>query len=69
MTDSSKITRTLGSGGIKGRKQEIDLLSLALPDYVYRQSHPALKHFQKYLYGYIVHQYYEYMDPEVSCFK
>ncbi len=60
--------RNLCAGGIKGQRQEIDLLSLSIPDYVYRGAHPALCHLQKMLCHYIVDQYSQYLEQQVQTF-
>jgi hypothetical protein len=66
--DPSKFVRNFCAGGIKGRKQEIDLLSLSIPDYVYRGAHPALCHLQRTLCHFIVDQYSQYLEQQVQTF-
>jgi hypothetical protein len=62
----AKIQRWFTSGGLKGRRQEIDLLSLSVSDYTFRQSHPPLQHLQKNLAAFIVRQFSDCLEPEVS---
>jgi hypothetical protein len=66
--DHHKLVRSFCAGGIKGRRQEIDLLSLSIPDYVYRGAHPALGRLQKTLCHFIVDQYSQYLEPQVQTF-
>ena len=65
LTEFKGIRRKFMSGGIKGRKQEVDLLALTLPESMHRESHPDLAHLAKPLATFIINQYHESMDPEV----
>ena len=58
----------LTSGGLKGRSQFIDLLSLSLNDYVYRQAHPSLRRLQLNLALFISQHLQEFLNPQVSVY-
>ena len=62
------LSRRLFSGGEHGRKQVVDLLSLSVNNYMYRQSHPALRHLQKTLCSCIAQHYNSFLEPEVLYF-
>jgi hypothetical protein len=54
------------SGGLKGKQQNIDLLSLGVNDYVYRQAHPALQRLGINLASMIAQLHGHHLQPEVS---
>ena len=62
------IQRWFTSGGLKGKKQDIDLLSLSIPDYTFRESHPPLQHLQKNLAAFIVRQFSDFLEPQVLLY-
>jgi hypothetical protein len=66
LADHQNISRRLTSGGLKGKKQTIDLLSLSANDYVYRQAHPALRRLQLNMASLIAQQYGDLLNPQVS---
>ncbi len=55
----------LVSGGLHGKTQRIDLLSLSVSYYTFRQAHPALQLLQLNLAGFIIQHLSEYLDPDV----
>ena len=56
------------SGGLKGQSQYVDLVSLSLNTYVYRQAHPALRRLNLNLALFIIQQLGDYLNPAVSVF-
>ncbi len=56
------------SGGLKGWSQYVDLVSLSLNTYVYRQAHPALRRLNLNLALFIIQQLGDYLNPAVSVF-
>lgn len=63
------LTRTLTSSGEHGRKQVVDLLSLSVNSYVFRQAHPELRNLQKALCSCISQHYNSYLEPEVMYYQ
>jgi hypothetical protein len=65
-SDHNAIVRVFHCGGIKGRRQEIDLFSLGLSSYVFLKAHPALQRLCKALVFFLVQWHSEFLEPSVS---